>query len=233
MDPATIALIQTAVGLGKTLYTQFTNQNTYEARSPLQMGTGFKGFAKKGANINKSFNQYNSKSHDKGGQTINQKGNIATTNPVLEIEKKENSYDFTNNKMKGTIDNNKGLVVFSDTLRNKGETYATKAAKINKKYKNADLNTIDKNGLTAELGRLADKNLRDKKLEELKTQKEEVGKAILGANSNPNWLNFGSFMENQAKGAILDKAKEVGGDILETFDEWKDKAEAATEGLVA
>ena len=203
MDPATIALIQTAVGLGKTLYTQFTNQNTYEARSPLQMGTGFKGFAKKGANINKSFNQYNSKSHDKGGQTINQKGNIATTNPVLEIEKKENSYDFTNNKMKGTIDNNKGLVVFSDTLRNKGETYATKAAKINKKYKNADLNTIDKNGLTAELGRLADKNLRDKKLEELKTQKEEVGKAILGANSNPNWLNFGSFMENQAKGAIL------------------------------
>lgn len=233
MDPATIALIaQTAVGLGKTLYTQFTNQNTYEARSPLQMGTGFKGFAKKGANINKSFNQYNSKSHDKGGQTINQKGNIATTNPVLEIEKKENSYDFTNNKMKGTIDNNKGLVVFSDTLRNKGETYATKAAKINKKYKNADLNTIDKNGLTAELGRLADKNLRDKKLEELKTQKEEVGKAILGANSNPNWLNFGSFMENQAKGAILDKAKEVGGDILETFDEWKDKAEDATEGLV-
>lgn len=204
MDPATIALIaQTAVGLGKTLYTQFTNQNTYEARSPLQMGTGFKGFAKKGANINKSFNQYNSKSHDKGGQTINQKGNIATTNPVLEIEKKENSYDFTNNKMKGTIDNNKGLVVFSDTLRNKGETYATKAAKINKKYKNADLNTIDKNGLIAELGRLADKNLRDKKLEELKTQKEEVGKAPLGANSNPNWLNFGSFMENQAKGAFL------------------------------
>lgn len=204
MDPATIALIAgTAVGLGKTLYTQFTNQNTYEARSPLQMGTGFKGFAKKGANINKSFNQYNSKSHDKGGQTINQKGNIATTNPVLEIEKKENSYDFTNNKMKGTIDNNKGLVVFSDTLRNKGETYATKAAKINKKYKNADLNTIDKNGLTAELGRLADKNLRDKKLEELKTQKEEVGKAPLGANSNPNWLNFGSFMENQAKGAFL------------------------------
>lgn len=203
MDPETIALIQTAVGLGKTLYTQFTNQNTYEARSPLQMGTGFKGFAKKGANINKSFNQYNSKSHDKGGQTINQKGNIATTNPVLEIEKKENSYDFTNNKMKGTIDNNKGLVVFSDTLRNKGETYATKAAKINKKYKNADLNTIDKNGLTAELGRLADKNLRDKKLEELKTQKEEVGKAILGANSNPNWLNFGRFMENQAKGAFL------------------------------
>lgn len=204
MDPETIALIAgAAVGLGKTLYTQFTNQNTYEARSPLQMGTGFKGFAKKGANINKSFNQYNSKSHDKGGQTINQKGNIATTNPVLEIEKKENSYDFTNNKMKGTIDNNKGLVVFSDTLRNKGETYATKAAKINKKYKNADLNTIDKNGLTAELGRLADKNLRDKKLEELKTQKEEVGKAPLGANSNPNWLNFGSFMENQAKGAFL------------------------------
>ena len=204
MDPETIALIAgAAVGLGKTLYTQFTNQNTYEARSPLQMGTGFKGFAKKGANINKSFNQYNSKSHDKGGQTINQKGNIATTNPVLEIEKKENSYDFTNNKMKGTIDNNKGLVVFSDTLRNKGETYATKAAKINKKYKNADLNTIDKNGLTAELGRLADKNLRDKKLEELKTQKEEVGKAIFGANSNPNWLNFGSFMENQAKGAFL------------------------------
>ena len=204
MDPATIALIaQTAVGLGKTLYTQFTNQNTYEARSPLQMGTGFKGFAKKGANINKSFNQYNSKSHDKGGQTINQKGNIATTNPVLEIEKKENSYDFTNNKMKGTIDNNKGLVVFSDTLRNKGETYATKAAKINKKYKNADLNTIDKNGLTAELGRLADKNLRDKKLEELKTQKEEVGKAIFGANSNPNWLNFGESMANQAKGAFL------------------------------
>ena len=232
MDPETIALIAgAAVGLGKTLYTQFTNQNTYEARSPLQMGTGFKGFAKKGANINKSFNQYNSKSHDKGGQTINQKGNIATTNPVLEIEKKENSYDFTNNKMKGTIDNNKGLVVFSDTLRNKGETYATKAAKINKKYKNADLNTIDKNGLTAELGRLADKNLRDKKLEELKTQKEEVGKAIFGANSNPNWLNFGSFMENQAKGAFLDKAKEVGGDNLETYDEWKDR-QKATEGLV-
>jgi hypothetical protein len=202
MDPVTIALIAAGVGLGKTLYTQFTNQNTYEARSPLQMGTGFKGFAKKGANINKSFNQYNSKSHDKGGQTINQKGNIATTNPVLEIEKKENSYDFTNNKMKGTIDNNKGLVVFSDTLRNKGETYATKAAKINKKYKNADLNTIDKNGLTAELGRLADKNLRDKKLEELKTQKEEVGKAILGANSF-NWLNFGETMASQAKGAFL------------------------------
>ena len=86
MDPETIALIAgAAVGLGKTLYTQFTNQNTYEARSPLQMGTGFKGFAKKGANINKSFNQYNSKSHDKGGQTINQKGNIATKKKIVMI----------------------------------------------------------------------------------------------------------------------------------------------------
>ena len=36
MDPETIALIAgAAVGLGKTLYTHFTNQNTYEARSPL------------------------------------------------------------------------------------------------------------------------------------------------------------------------------------------------------
>lgn len=131
------------------------------------------------------FKQFNTESHEEGGQYIDKNKN-PTNNPdkaVAEIEKKENSYkDY----------------IFSDTLLYKGnKTFANQADKINKKYKDRE-DVISKNSLDIELTDLMKKN------EKVKTQiqqTQQLAQAVLefggeipkftkgGFNSYPSWLS--------------------------------------------
>jgi hypothetical protein len=102
----------------------------------------------KGGTISKNFKQYNSPSHDDGGQPINNEGQVDFNNPDVEIELKENKYNFTQlPDLQGT------KYVFSD----KNGT-AKMAEDISKKYKDTDQDSIKKTTMELKLKKLMNIN---------------------------------------------------------------------------
>ena len=105
----------------------------------------------------KDFKQFNTESHEEGGQFIDKNKNPTNdqNKAVAEIEKKENSYkDY----------------IFSDTLLHKNEiTFAKQADKINRKYKDRE-DVISKNSLDIELTELMKKNEKQRQLAEEQNQ---------------------------------------------------------------
>jgi len=135
----------------------------------------------------KDFKQFNTESHEEGGQFIDKNKNPTNdqSKAVAEIEKKENSYkDY----------------IFSDTLLYKNDwTFAKQADKINRKYKDRE-DVISKNSLDIELTELMKKNEKQRQLAEEQNQNllAQVQEFALGGmlNKRRNVNSFNDMMDN-------------------------------------
>lgn len=114
--------------------------------------------------------QYNAPNHNNGGQLVNANGNT-NGNPVAEIQNNENAYK---------IDDN--MFVFSDELDNPmtGRKFNIDFKSLVSKYKNADLDILEKNTLDLEAKNLA-----------------KVNEAVKPVNNTPQ-LNIGGLVRNIA-----------------------------------
>lgn len=101
-----------------------------------------------GGAVTSNFKQYDTGSHDSGGDlSINENGNASSANSVATVQNKENAYT---NKLGSTY-------IYSDMLTNPetGNTFNIDAAKFNRKFNNADTSMEDRNALEHSMKRLS------------------------------------------------------------------------------
>lgn len=210
--PGVGGVLSTAVNI---IDQQIDKNNPATPQLPqLKLNDNIYGAMAKGGNVTKNFKQYNTGSHESGNDLpINVNGNPAQGNNVVTVQNKENSY--TNRKGE--------TYVYSDTLKNPktGNTFNVDAAKLNKKYKNADLLIEESNALEFNMNNLSMLNDAVKPVEnnQMMFNGGKPNKVVSTLEDRPENYNIDSELSVPISDNIMFDANL--GSLYETFEQPK------------